>query len=110
MGVEGLQVRVEVDPPVGRVGEPVQPLAASRVGAVGDHPEHVLGSQAVQRDPVAVERAEIDRRAVEGDRPTAGAVRSRKADEPGALQPNLITMTERNMRRPLPRVRSSSTW
>ena len=70
--VERLQVRVQVDALVGRVGEPVQPFAAARVGAVGRHPQHIARRQAVQRDPVAVERVQADRRPVQGDLPHRG--------------------------------------
>ena len=65
--VVGLQVGVEVRAAVGRVGEPVQSLAAARVGAVGGHPQLVLGRQAVQHDPVAVEGRGRDGGAVEHD-------------------------------------------
>ncbi len=67
VGVERLQVRVQVHPPVGRVGEPVQPFPAARVGAVGHHPQHVAGRQRGQRDPVAVEGIQPDRLLVQGD-------------------------------------------
>ena len=70
--VERLQVRVQVHAAVGRVGEPVQPLAAARVGAVGHHPQLVLRGQPSQLDPVAVERAGRHRRAVEHDLPDRG--------------------------------------
>ncbi len=65
--VERLQVRVEVDPAVGRVGEPVQPFAAARVGAVGHDPQHITGRQPLQGDPVAVKSVQADRLAVQGD-------------------------------------------
>jgi hypothetical protein len=67
VGVERLQVGVEVDPAVGRVGEPVHPLAAAGVGAARHHPQLVLVRQRRQRDPVAVERVRRHRLTVEDD-------------------------------------------
>ncbi len=81
--VESLQVRVQVDAPVGGVGEPVQPLAAVRVGACGRYPEHVVGGQPGQRDPVAVERVQADRLVVQGDLVDRGRGQVNKRGRPG---------------------------
>ncbi len=51
MGVERLELAVEVDPVVRRVDEPVQPLALVLVGHGRHDPDAVLGRQGRQRDP-----------------------------------------------------------
>jgi len=66
--VEGLQVREQVDVAVRGVGEPVQPLAAARVTAIGVDHELVVRGEAAERDPLAVERVQADRGSVERDR------------------------------------------
>jgi hypothetical protein len=91
----------------------VQPFAAARVGALGHDPQHVLGRQALQRDPVAVERVRLTGSPFRVISRTAGAVRLMKVDEPGAPQPNLITLTEPNVESPSTRSSSTSyevTW
>jgi hypothetical protein len=54
--VEGLQVRVHIDLAVSRIGEPVQALAAARVGAFGIDHKDVALREARNGDPLAVER------------------------------------------------------
>ena len=74
-GVGDLELRVEVDPAVGRVDEAVQALAGARVGAVGGHHQLVVGGQAGQGDPVVgVRRRGVDLLAVERDRVDGRAV------------------------------------
>jgi hypothetical protein len=65
--VERLQVGVEVDALVRRVGEPVQALAGARVRAVRDDPELVDVAQAVEGDPVPGEVLAGGLLAVQGD-------------------------------------------
>ena len=95
--VEGLQVRVQVDAPVGGIGEPVQSLAAVRVGARGRHPEHVAGRQPGQRDPVAVERVQADRLVVQGDLVDRGRGQVEERGRPGrrAAEPDHADRAER---------------
>ena len=62
--VEGLQVGVQVDALVHRVGEPVQALAGARVRAVRDDAELVDHSQAVEDDPVPGDLLRADLAAV----------------------------------------------
>ncbi len=66
-GVGHLELRVEVDPVVGGVEEPVQSLTRARVGAVRAHGEHVLLAQPGQRDPAVGVRRGVDRLAVQRD-------------------------------------------
>ena len=66
-GVGHLELRVEVDPVVGRVDEAVQPLTRAGVGAVGLDHEGVVGGQAAQRDPAVGVRRGVDGLAVERD-------------------------------------------
>ncbi len=66
--VGGLEVGVEVTAAVHGVGEPVQALAAAGVGALGGHPQFVVGREIRQGDPVTVECPGPDRVTVERDR------------------------------------------
>ena len=95
--------------PVRRIGEPVQALAAARVGAVGRHPEHVVGGQPGQRDPVAVERVQADRRVVQRDLADHGGGQVDKGGRArrGTAEPDYADPVERGIAR---RVRSRSTW
>jgi len=72
-GVGHLHLRVEVDPVVGRVDEPVQALAGVAVGAVGHDAQLVVGLEAVEPDAVVgVHLGGVQGPAVEGqlvDRP-----------------------------------------
>ena len=61
MGVERLEVAVQVDVLVRRVGEPVQALARAGVGAGGSDPEFVVRGEAGECDPVTAEAGEVDR-------------------------------------------------
>ena len=87
MRVEGLQVGVQVDALVGRVGEPVQALAGAGVGAVGDDLQLVAAARpasAIRSPSKAAGSTGLPFRVISL---TAGAVRSMKVDAPGLAQP-----------------------
>jgi hypothetical protein len=90
-GVRHLELRVEVDPVVGRVDEAVQALAGVAVGAVGDHPQLVVGGEVVEPDAGAVvdighvEVPAVQRELVHGG---ADQVGERRGACPAAAEPD----------------------
>ncbi len=66
-GVRHLELGVQVGLAVDRVDEQVQALTGVGVGAVGDHPQLVLGGEVRQRDPAVGEGAVVEPHAVEDD-------------------------------------------
>ena len=79
---------------VGRVGEPVQALAAMGVGAVGVDRSSLTAPDR-PADPV-LGGARGTGAAVERDPRTSGAVRSMKVAAPGLAQRNRTTVTDPN--------------
>ena len=70
MRVGRLELGVEVDPPVDRVGEAVHAFTGVHVAALGDDLEFVVVSEIAQPDPVGVTVGRgLDRDPVESDRP-----------------------------------------
>jgi hypothetical protein len=89
VGVEGLELRVEVDRAVDRVDEAVQALTGAHVDGVGLHDQLVVVGQPVELDAVAVEGGHgIDRLAVQHDRAdrTGGQVEVRGCARLGARE------------------------
>ena len=84
------RLRVQVDRPVLRVDEPVQPLAGVGEAHAAPHHQLVLLGQIDQRQPVAVEPGHLDRDPVQPDlvQPVRLDLHERRLPRPAAGEPD----------------------